>query len=315
MIDEDGGRYDDFYIRAYLPTEGILDFTSTVYTYYGLRHERAPEDVTKVIFHPSVTNIHGHAFWGCRSLVRITIPDTITRIEGYAFYDCVSLIFIRLSPNLESIWMQAFYKCKSIEAVFLPPTVNRIDNAAFRDCKSLRFCILPETIDHVCNNVFQGFLIDCQPQSATSCSKYATVLPSLLNQFKNAFIHTEANALQRLTINKWWHCIFFVPILMLLVIAAVPICNWLQKLPISKTRTEWLLSSIFAGMTLLSSTTGAGGTVACLPWPKQARSESVDDHGHGVVRVGCTVACLHAFMCTYGWHYDWSIGDCKDIVD
>jgi len=32
------------------------------------------------------------------------------------------------------------------------------------------------------------------PQSATTCPKFATALPSLLNQFKNAFTHTELNA-------------------------------------------------------------------------------------------------------------------------
>jgi len=51
----------------------------------------------------------------------------------------------------------------------------------------------------------------------------------------------------------------------------------------SKTLMEWLPFSVFAGMTLLSSKTGAfllwwhGGMDACLPSPKRARSESVDD--------------------------------------
>jgi len=38
-------------------TEDIPDFTSTVYTYWGLRREEVPEGTTKVIFHPSVTTI------------------------------------------------------------------------------------------------------------------------------------------------------------------------------------------------------------------------------------------------------------------
>ena len=114
----DGGWDDGFYLRAYLPTEDIPDFASTVYMYYGIRNERAPLDTTKVIFHPSVTTIKGHAFYHCKSLVRVTIPDTVTDNEGYAFSWCLSLRFIRLSTNLEYIGYLAFYNCKSIEAVF-----------------------------------------------------------------------------------------------------------------------------------------------------------------------------------------------------
>jgi len=93
-IDEDGGWEYAFYLRAYLPTENIPDFASTVYTYWGLPHERAPKDTTKVIFHPSVTIIQQDAFFQCKSLERVTIPDTVTRIEYGAFYGCDSLRFI-----------------------------------------------------------------------------------------------------------------------------------------------------------------------------------------------------------------------------
>jgi len=155
--DDAHGRegWNDFWLRAYLPTEVIPDFTSTVYTYWGLDRERPPEDTTEVIIHPSVTRIKGFAFRGSRSLVRVTIPDTVTHIEGYAFQACNSLRFIRLSTNLVFIGRQAFYNCKLMEAVFLPPTVTQVDEQAFRTCTSLRFCILPDTIEHIGNGVFK----------------------------------------------------------------------------------------------------------------------------------------------------------------
>jgi len=156
-IDRDGGWDWGFFLRAYLlPTEDIPDFASTVYTYYGLLHEKAPKDTTKVIFHPSVTIIQRAAFSGCKSLVRVTIPETVTRIDEWAFYGCDSLRFIRLSTNLEFIEMAAFCNCKSVESVFLPPTVNRIHNQAFYYCTALRFCILPESVNHVVDEVFKG---------------------------------------------------------------------------------------------------------------------------------------------------------------
>ena len=154
--DRDGGWNNDLKLRAYLPTEDIPDFTSTVYTHHGLVGEEAPRDTTEVIFAPSVNIIQRYAFIGCRFLERITIPDTVTRIEELAFYNCHSLRFIRLSINLEYIGGDAFNNCNSIEAVFIPPTVNRIDNYAFRSCESLRFCILPEPIAHIGHGIFDG---------------------------------------------------------------------------------------------------------------------------------------------------------------
>jgi len=63
-IDEDAGWEGVIGFRAYLPTDTIPDLTSTVYTYWGLKYERAPEDTTEVIFHPSVHTIQDEAFIG-----------------------------------------------------------------------------------------------------------------------------------------------------------------------------------------------------------------------------------------------------------
>jgi len=152
----DQGWDDDFYLRAYLPTDVIPDFTSTIYTYYGLDHEEVPEDVTEVIFAPSVTVVKGRAFYDCSSLVRVTIPDTVTRIENQAFAYCRSLRFIQLSTNLVSIATMAVHGCTSLEAVFLPPTVTYIGDYAFGQCESLRFINVPEAIEHIGEEVFKG---------------------------------------------------------------------------------------------------------------------------------------------------------------
>jgi len=153
----DGGRgWDEFFLRAYLPTEVIPDFTSTVYTYWGLEHEYAPDDVTKVIFHPSVNIIREYAFQLCHFLVRIRIPDTVTEIEYGVFEGCDSLRYILLPRNLEFIGAYAFRGCTSLEAVFLPPTVTHIGDWAFFDCTSLRFLHVPEAIEDIGIEVFQG---------------------------------------------------------------------------------------------------------------------------------------------------------------
>ena len=150
--DADAG-WDAFRLRAYLSTEDIPDFTSTIYTYWGLRDECAPKDTTELNFHPSVTTIKRDAFAGCTSLVRVTIPDTVRIIERAAFYDCDSLTYIQLPRNLISLGDWAFSRCESLQAVFLPPTVTHIDDRAFQFCKSLKFFYLPDEIEHIGVNV------------------------------------------------------------------------------------------------------------------------------------------------------------------
>jgi len=58
MNEEDRGWHRFYYLRAYRrSTEIIPDFTSTVYTYWGLDGERAPQGTTEIIIHPSVTTV------------------------------------------------------------------------------------------------------------------------------------------------------------------------------------------------------------------------------------------------------------------
>ena len=131
--DGDEGWSWNLKLRACMPTEDIPDFTSTVYTYYGLDGEQAPKDITEACIHPSVMNIQKYAFCHCKSLVRVTIPDNVTRIESAAFYCCGSLRSIRFSRNLEFIGATAFAYCKSLKAVFLPLQIIEIILCASTD--------------------------------------------------------------------------------------------------------------------------------------------------------------------------------------
>ena len=153
--DEDEG-WAAFKLRAYLPTETIPDFTSTVYTYWGLDGEDTPPYTTKVIFHPSATRTQDRAFFYSRSLVRVTIPDHVTDIGDDAFACCDFLTTIQLPRNLVSIGAYAFRDCKLLRAVYLPSTVTHIGEQAFRNCKSLRCFYLPQAIEVIGDKVVHG---------------------------------------------------------------------------------------------------------------------------------------------------------------
>ena len=85
----------------------------------------------------SVTNIGNSAFYGCRGLTSVTIPDSVTSIGGNAFYGCKGLTSVTIPDSVTSIGGNAFYGCKGLTSVTIPDSVTSIGARAFFICISL----------------------------------------------------------------------------------------------------------------------------------------------------------------------------------
>lgn len=66
----------------------------------------------------SVTNIGDCAFYGCRSLPLIIIPDSVTRIGSRAFIGCKSIVHITIPDSVTSIGYSAFGGCDKLTRVY-----------------------------------------------------------------------------------------------------------------------------------------------------------------------------------------------------
>lgn len=74
----------------------------------GCRASEIPDD-------GSVTQIRS-AFYECKSLIRITVPEGITHLGENAFYGCGLLKEVHLPKSLKSIGKNAFYGCAATNA-------------------------------------------------------------------------------------------------------------------------------------------------------------------------------------------------------
>ena len=102
----------------------------------------APAGLTEYTIPDGVVTIGFRAFWDADLLTEITIPDSI---EKYAFYVCRSLRGIVLPEGLAHIGESAFYYCQSLKEVYCkavtPPT--GVDHYTFKENNRDRTIYVP----------------------------------------------------------------------------------------------------------------------------------------------------------------------------
>lgn len=126
---------------------------------------------------PGLKRIGDEAFYQCKNLKKVTIPETVEYIGGGAFYGCSNIWSLTynainaecesfMEPNapLEKIVIgdkvrrlpRGIFSGKEFSEVTLPACLERIDESAFYGCKNLTTINLSDSIRYIGDNAFYG---------------------------------------------------------------------------------------------------------------------------------------------------------------
>lgn len=108
-----------------------------------------PKSSLKAVVLTNGASISDSAFFGCKRLTSIVIPNSVTSIGDDAFYDCSSLTSIRLPNGVTSIGDSAFFGCSALTSMAIPSGVTSINAYAFYGCSSLTNITIPNGVTYI----------------------------------------------------------------------------------------------------------------------------------------------------------------------
>ena len=91
----------------------------------------------------------------------LNIPSTIdgfpiSSIGTTAFYYCKTLKRISIPDGITSIGNKAFHSCKSLKNINIPDSVTTIGHDAFAFCEALKTITIPDSVVSISSNPFFG---------------------------------------------------------------------------------------------------------------------------------------------------------------
>ena len=131
----------------------VIDgYTVTAIDAYAFRDNSTVTSV--IINHNNLISIGNGAFSYCSKLATVNIPDSVNSIGKEAFFGCYSLVSISLGNGLTAIQDQTFAHCSSLTDITVPDSVISIGDYAFNRCTSLASVAIGSGVAAIGTNAF-----------------------------------------------------------------------------------------------------------------------------------------------------------------
>lgn len=135
--------------------EGIVKIEEGTFYESGLISFNIPSTVT-TIEGGSIYQGKSGAFFLCKSLKSITIPNGVKTIGGGAFFGCSALTSIIIPESVNNIGNLAFYGCEGLTSIIIPDGVSTIATGTFNNCSRLSSVTIPESVTSIGYEAFWG---------------------------------------------------------------------------------------------------------------------------------------------------------------
>lgn len=110
---------------------------------------------TQVVLPSNAETIGEDAFYNCKRMKEITLPESVKEIKNRAFYN-TALSTIVLPEGLTRLGSYVFDDCYYLESVNIPAGITGIEESTFLSCRALKSIELPEKVTYINNYAFSG---------------------------------------------------------------------------------------------------------------------------------------------------------------
>ena len=107
-----------------------------------------------IAFDNDVTKIGYQAFYNCKDLTSVSIPENVTLIDAYAFQYCTSLESVTMGKRVAKIGNYAFDGCSMLHDLTIGSGVTEIGSSAFADCVQLPSVTIPDSVITIGGSAF-----------------------------------------------------------------------------------------------------------------------------------------------------------------
>lgn len=144
--------------------------------------------IISIIMPDNLTSIEENAFYNCTGLTNITIPDSVTKIGISAFYRCTGLTGVTIPDNVTKILRQAFFGCVTLDSIKIGTNLTYIGHEAFWGCKNITSISIPSSVINIESSAFNRCSklesISVEPSN----TKYYSINNCLMDKERKALI-------------------------------------------------------------------------------------------------------------------------------
>lgn len=152
-----------------------------------------------------VTAIGDYAFYMCKNLTSVSMPNTIITIEACAFEKCSGLTNVTIPNSVTTLGVDAFSSCTGLKSIDIPNSVTKIDMLAFYNCTAMTSATIGSGVTNIYNQAFAN----CSALTSVTCLSTTPPTMSANNVFSTSTYNTATlnvpkNSLNAYKSADWW---------------------------------------------------------------------------------------------------------------